>query len=68
MFMTLTNVNHNNDELKNACDEIKKSGDAEYLKHYEYLITNKKVDASLSPMYYAKKYGADLNAIVQLGL
>lgn len=67
IFTTLTNVNHNLTALENACAELLPFGDAEFKLHYTRLTKEKQFDASLSPLHYRKLYGADLNALVQLG-
>lgn len=66
--MTLTNTNHNLAALKQGCDEILAFKHAEFSKHYERILVQKHPNASLSPLFYRNKYGADLNCIVQLGI
>jgi hydroxylamine reductase len=67
MFMTLTNTNHNLDDLKKAVEEIKASIKSQHFTDLvkKVLSTSK---SEVSPHFYEKKYGKDLNAIAQLGI
>ncbi|CAL6004607.1 Hybrid_cluster protein 2 [Hexamita inflata] len=68
IFMTLTNVNHNYQALKAACDELKQVCNEEFAIHYIDIFEKKHASAALSPAYFMKKHGADTNSLIQLGI
>jgi len=61
--MTLTNTNHNINDLKSAIEGIKAViKDKNYEDHYQSVLKCSK--SKLSPHFYENKYGKDLNALV----
>lgn len=65
--MTLTNTNHNLNDLKGAIEMIKKAiNDTKFNQMYEEVL--KTQHSHVNPHFYEKKYGKDLNSIVQLGI
>lgn len=67
MFMTLTNTNHNEQALKDMVSVIAKQIK---LPQFDEML-GKVLETGhthLSPHFYERKYGKDLNSIVQLGI